>query len=91
MVNADGKTLFFSAVELYQECGREKGISDERLFSTRENAIAYLRKRHSVVVANCGEDLFSEDFSEDGWFSVVNADGDTYEGYVSEGLEVDRA
>ena len=91
MTNANGKTLFFSVVELYQESGREKNISNERLFSTRENAMGYLRKRHSEVVANCGEGLFSEELSEDGWSAVVNEDGDTYEGYVSEGLEADRA
>ncbi len=89
-INSDGKTLFFSVVELYQEDCSDKVITDERLFSSRENAIAFLRRQFDAICEERKDWEFSKEFSEDGWYQFVDEDGDLYEGYVSEGMAVDE-
>lgn len=87
------KVTAFSVVELTQECNNEKVISDNHLFSTRENALAFLHKQYLDIRlkmdASCGE--FASDWSDDGYYSCVANDGDSYEGYISECLTVDAA
>ena len=81
----------YSIVELSQECNKEKGLDNNYLFSTREKALAFLHHQYvemrAKMDATCGE--FTSEFSEDGWYECVNKDGDSYEGYISECIEVD--
>ena len=87
------KTTAYSVVELTQECNKEKVISDNHLFSTRENALAYMYKRYLDIRRemedSCG--VFNHFWSDDGYFECVNKDGDSYECDISECLAVDAA
>ena len=81
----------YAVVELSQECNHEKILTDTNLFSTREKALAYLHERydHFRLMADAGAGEFSSDYSEDGWYEVVDKDGDSYEGHLSEKLTID--
>lgn len=85
------KMTAYSVVELTQESNEEKVISDNLLFSTRENALAYLHSRYLDIRLGMDGDEFASEWSDDGYYSCVNTDGDCYEGYVSECLAVDAA
>lgn len=86
-----GNTRYYGVVELTQESNEDKLLNDQRIFSTRENALAFLYHRFCRVresmTETCG--VYSADFCDDGYFVCVNKDGDSVEGYVSEGLAVD--
>lgn len=85
------KHTAYAVVELRQECNQEKTIDDTKLFSTREKALAYLYERydHYRLMADAGAGEFSADYSEDGWYEVVDNDGDSYEGYLSGCLTIE--
>ena len=81
----------YAVVELRQECNKEKILDDTKLFSTREKALAYLYERydHYRLWVDAGAGEMSADYSEDGWYEVVDNDGDSYEGYLSECLTIE--
>ena len=81
----------YAVVELRQECNKEKTIDDTKLFSTREKALAYLHERydHYRHWADTGAGEMASEYSEDGWYEVVDNDGDSYEGYLSECLTIE--
>lgn len=91
--SAKSAPRLFSVVLLSQEGGDDKTLDDNRLFSTRENALAFLRSSYDTIVkrleGSCG--IFSNEFSEDGWYAVADNEDGARWGYVSEGLEVDAA
>jgi len=80
----------YAVVEMEQECNSEKRLTDTVLFASREDALAYLHERYDAarLDADSGSGEFSADYSEDGWYAVVDKDGDLKEGYLSEGMEV---
>lgn len=82
----------FAVVELIHEVGRDKRVDDTRLFRDRDAAMDYLRRRYRDVVGNknslCG--LMADEFSEDGWFDIVDNDGERCEAYLSERIEIVR-
>ena len=80
----------YAVVEMEQECNREKRLADTVLFASRDDALKYLHERYDAarLEADSGSGEFSADYSEDGWYAVVDADGDLKEGYLSEGMEV---
>lgn len=91
MANTNDRNTLFGVVELTQECNEEKLLNDERIFSSRENALAFLYHRfcrvRNAMEDTCG--VHTADFSDDGYFVCIDKDGDSVEGYVSEGLTVD--
>ena len=85
------KHTAYAVVELRQECNHEKILTDTNLFSTREKALAYLYERydHYRLWVDAGVGEFSADYSEDGWYEVVDNDGDSYEGHLSGCLTIE--
>lgn len=84
-----GNTIF-SVVELEHECDGEKRLFDEHLFSSRDGGLRFLRRQYEEVKrwATAGSGVFSDDYSDDGWFQVVDADGYMREGYLSSGMQI---
>jgi len=85
-----GTAYVYVVVELEQECNQEKRLADTTVFANRDDALAYLHERYDAarLAASCGAGEFAADYSEDGWFTVIDKDDDLKEGYLSEGLEV---
>lgn len=81
----------YVVTELTQESNKEKLLSDTFVFSSRDKAVKFLHQRYdrARLMADSGSGEFSADYSDDGWYIVVDNDGDLREGYVSEGLVVD--
>ena len=81
----------YAVVELRQECNNEKILTDTKLFSTREKALAYLYERydHYRLWVDVGAGEMAADYSEDGWYEVVDNDGDSYEGHLSGCLTIE--
>lgn len=81
----------YSVVELEKPNGEEKIISDNNIFSSREKALQYVHERYlstrEKVDCGCGEKI--AEYSGDGWYAVEDNDGNYYEGYISEALEID--
>lgn len=80
----------YAVVEMEQECNGEKRLADTVLFANRDNALEYLHERYDAarLSADSGSGELSADYSEDGWYAVVDNDGDLKEGYLSDGMEV---
>lgn len=82
---------YYCVVELTQESNEEKVLNDTHIFSTCDNALAFLYHRFCRVsksmTETCG--VFTADFYDDGNFVCVNKNGDSVEGYVSAGLTED--
>lgn len=81
----------YSVVELKKGANETSlKLDNNKLFSTRENALEYLHKRYLDVrlIVDVGAGEFEADYSDDGWYSVVENDDTIYEGYVSEALEI---
>lgn len=80
----------YAVVELYQECNGDKHLIDTTLLATREKAVAFLHERYdnARLWADSGSGEMASDFSEDGWYSVVDNDGCVKEGYMSERLPI---
>jgi hypothetical protein len=85
-----GAACVYAVVELEQENNKEKQLIDTVVFANRDDALVYLHGRYDAarLDADSGSGELSADYSEDGWYSVVNGDGDKKEGYLSAGLEV---
>lgn len=81
----------YVVTELTQECNKDKVLSDSFAFSSRDKAVEFLRRRYdrARLMADSGSGEFTADYSDDGWYEVIDNDGDLSEGYVSEGLVVD--
>ena len=82
----------YIVTELTQENNKEKLLSDTFAFSSREGAVKFLHQRYdrARLMAVSGSGEFTADYSDDGWYVVIDNDGDLREGYVSEGLTVDE-
>lgn len=82
----------YIVTELTQENNKEKILSDTFAFSSREKAVGFLHRRYDEarLKADAGSGEFSADYSDDGWYAVIDNDGDLREGYVSEGITVDK-
>ena len=80
----------YAVVELEQESNGEKTLADTRLFRDRAAALEYLHRQYLKAreSADSGAGEFSEDYSEDGWYAVVDNDGDLKEGYLSEEIPI---
>ena len=72
--------------------GNEREVGNIWVFSLRWQAIAFIRKRYTDELARLGKTVgvFEAEQSDDGWYSIVDKDGDSYECYVSEAVEIDR-
>ena len=81
----------YVVTELTQENSKEKLLSDTFAFSNREKAVKFLHQRYdrARLMADSGSGEFTADYSDDGWYVVIDNDGDLREGYVSEGMVVD--
>lgn len=81
----------YVVTELTQESNKEKVLSDSFAFSSRDKAVEFLHGRYdrARLMADSGSGEFSADYSDDGWYVVIDNDGDLHEGYVSEGMVVD--
>ena len=82
----------YIVTELTQECNKDKVLSDSFAFSSRDKAVEFLRRRYdrARLNADAGPGEFLADYSDDGWYEVVDKDGDSYEGYISEGIVIDK-
>ena len=82
----------YIVTELTQESNQEKLLSDTFAFSNREEAARFLHQRYdrARLMADSGSGEFTADYSDDGWYVVIDNDGDLREGYVSEGIVVDK-
>ena len=82
----------YIVTELTQECNKDKVLSDSFAFSSRDKAVEFLRRRYdrARLNADAGSGEFTADYSDDGWYVVIDNDGDSYEGYVSEGIVIDE-
>ena len=80
----------FAVVELVQEVKRDKCVDDTRLFSSRVKAMQYLQSRYAEIVSaknsTCG--ILAASKSDDGWYDIVDGDGDRFEAYLSEKLKI---
>ena len=84
--------IVYIVTELTQECNKDKVLSDSFAFSSRDKAVEFLRRRYgrARLNADAGSGEFAADYSDDGWYEVVDNDGDSHEGYISEGLVIDK-
>lgn len=82
----------YIVTELTQENNKEKILSDSFAFSSRDKAVEFLHKRYdrARLMADSGSGEFAADYFDDGWYVVVDNDGDSYEGYISEGIVIDE-
>lgn len=80
----------YVVVELVHECNKDKRLDETLIFNSSARAMAYLRERFESVCSDVDSlsGLMSKSLSEDGWYDCVTNDGDRYEGYVSEAIEV---
>ena len=80
----------FAVVELVQEVKRDKRVDDTRLSASREMALEYLQSRYAEIVgaknSTCG--ILTASKSDDGWYDIVDGDGDRFEAYLSEKLKI---
>ena len=80
----------FAVIELVQEVKRDKRVDDTHLFASRELALRYLQDHYADILSaknsTCG--ILTAFKSEDGWYDVVDYDGDRYEAYLSENLKI---
>lgn len=76
--------------EMVQENYHDKLLVDTNVFTDKEDANAYLRSRYTEHKAHEEETsgIQNEEFSDYGWYAIVNKDGDVLEGFMSEYLEV---
>lgn len=78
----------YSVVELVQNEGSEKILDDNRVYSSRESALKYLHDTYLGICNNTDCAVGEADYNDDGWYVIVDKEGTTYEGFVSEGLEI---
>ena len=80
----------YAVVVLVHECNKDKRLNETRIFKSRAGAMAYLRESFESVCSSADSlsGLMSKSLCEDGWYDCVTNDGDRYEGYVSEAIEV---
>ena len=76
----------YVVTELEQESNGEKRLAHISLFAELGNAKKYLHERYDNARRNAelGAGVFSADFSDNGWYAVVDNDGDLKEGFLSE-------
>lgn len=81
----------YVVTELTQECNKDKVLSDSFAFSSRHKAVEFLHRLYdrARLNADAGPGEFSADYSDDGWYIVIDNDGDLRGGYVSEWMVVD--
>ena len=82
----------YIVTELTQENDKEKVLSDSFAFLSRDKAVEFLHKRYdrARLIVDSGSGEFAADYSDNGWYVVVDNDGDSYEGYISDGIVIDE-
>ena len=83
--------MIYAVVELETDDTGRKYLSDTRVFTTRDKGLEFLRQRYAAVKERAVNGGGAGDYSDDGWYHVVDSDGSEWEGYLSEGMLPDGA